>query len=95
MNVIKSFFPFAFTPTPEDLIANTLNTLQINSNAALPDHYYTSLFPDNDLFLKLFRELIKAIPKASNAFALIKQFTIVFKALREKEYGRNVLEILD
>jgi hypothetical protein len=95
MSLFKTIFSFAFQPTPYDTVSATLNDFQINSNASLPEDYYTILFPIRAEFLPLFSEVVKSIPKTTNAFALVKIFSIVFKTMREKEYEMDLLELLE
>ena len=45
MSLLKTIFPFAFQSSASDTISAVLNDFQINSNASLPDDYYSSLFP--------------------------------------------------
>lgn len=95
MNLFKNFFPFAFPPTTENTVVTTLNSFEINSNTPLPDNYYNILYTDAANFHQFFTELLKRVPKADNTFALIKLFTIIFKTIREKEYDKEAIELLE
>lgn len=93
--MLKSFFPFAFSLTPQETFARCLSQLQLDSKEALPQDHYKLIFSNPETISQTFSALLANLANASSAAAIIKTFTIVLQVLRNNHYSIEILAALE